>query len=211
MQFGCVNPMPFCHPTMSKHSRKHQKQTSTSDLASSFYHPLRKKRLFSFYVGSLSHGQHSQWGTEARASSEFRVRRHAMELASQEFWPSNAVRLRPQVVAFCGIKNTINFGRGSPGPHWWAYTAPPYLQMVGRGLAATLFKNPLAASFLRSSSFGPSGHTPPCLLTFHYLLPPLLCHYYQQVLFSHRSLWQLLCLTPVIRHSAGKYLLSFLQ
>jgi len=52
---------------------------------------------------------------EARASSEFMARRHAMERNSPEYLPSNAVR--PQIVvlnAFCGINNTkIDFG-GAP-------------------------------------------------------------------------------------------------
>jgi len=38
------------------------------------------------------HRRQSLWGTEARASSEFRARRHAMECASPELLQSNAVR-----------------------------------------------------------------------------------------------------------------------
>jgi len=41
------------------------------------------------------------------------ARWHAMESTSPEFLPSNAVRPRPKVDAFCGTKNTkIDFGRG---------------------------------------------------------------------------------------------------
>jgi len=47
---------------------------------------------FHDYIG---HRRRSLWGPEARASSEFKAGRHAMERASPEFLPSNAVR--PQI------------------------------------------------------------------------------------------------------------------
>jgi len=43
-------------------------------------------------VDSSQHRRRSLWGREACASSEFRVRRYAMEHASPEFLPSNAVK-----------------------------------------------------------------------------------------------------------------------
>jgi len=50
---------------------------------------------------------------------------HAMERASPEFLPSNAVR--PQVDSICGIKNTkkIDFGLSfAPDPTGWAWPLP---------------------------------------------------------------------------------------
>ena len=67
-----------------------------------FYKSIKRELL------SIGGGAYEP-GTEARASSEFRARRHAMKRASTEFLPSNAAR--PQIVvlnAFCWIKNTKN-------------------------------------------------------------------------------------------------------
>jgi len=56
------------------------------------------------------HRRRSLWGTEARASSAFRARRHAMERASSaEFLPSNAVRplLWPTLLYSTGLAYTV--------------------------------------------------------------------------------------------------------
>jgi len=98
-------------------------------------------------------------GTEARAASEFRAQRHAMERASPEFLPSNAVRLRPKIDAFCGIKNTKSISAGAS-----PWTSLGELTPLSRP-SKWLGREPVAPLQEPTPHLGPLGHTAPFLLT----------------------------------------------
>ena len=91
---------------------------------------------------------------------------HAIERASPEFSPSNAVR--PQLVGFCGIRKTQNRFRPDfrPGHHYVSLITPFPRPSSWWGGASS-------HRYLRASSFGPSSFVPPCFLTFDYFPPPL--------------------------------------